>query len=69
VQSENTVYSEGTSIPPFSTVVPVNGQYNVTPTVRVYQFQTARQVGKTVYDVASWSFDVALLTVAFTLDF
>jgi myo-inositol-1-phosphate synthase len=51
VQSENTIYTDEHIIAKFldrgSHVVMSDGQYTVTPTVKSYEFQTKRAVGKT----------------------
>src|SRR5215471_17175418 len=55
VQSENTVYTSDHITSTFfnrgADVNVVNGQYTVTPTLKPFQFQTTRKVGKTGYDL------------------
>ena len=53
VQSENTLYSDEHITAKFfdrgSEVTITNGHFNITPTIREYQFQTKRAVSKTGY--------------------
>jgi len=59
VQSENTVYTDNHITAKFldrgADVVVSDGEFTVTPTVKSYEFQTTRKVGKTGYVVHYFS--------------
>jgi myo-inositol-1-phosphate synthase len=65
VQSENTLYTDQHITSTFfnrgADVTVTNGTYTVTPTVKPYQFQTTRKVGKTGF-VWNGSLSVSIST-------